>query len=283
MPSRDNPWSWLIPRFPNRLKSYSHTSGELSALNGIAGSMSEHVGIVHVVGQTTRTMQSNHMMIHHSIGQKPDHQQYNKASEPLRYAAAGLWDVKTAPAEIDRVLRECFIKSGPVYIFLPLDLSAEMVDAELLETPIDLEPYIDTTTQIKAVNSITAAIKSAKHPIILADALVKRFNVSEETIQLTNQLGVPSFSTSMGKGIMDEVDEMYVGVWNGAVSTPGVVKETEKSDLVITLGYLPADTNSGGFSRNIKTENWIRIDPFQVTVRAQYPRYVPEMDASIDK
>jgi pyruvate decarboxylase len=103
----------------------THGVGELSALNGIAGSMSEHVKVIHVVGQTTKAMQKNHMMIHHSIGNKPDHQMYNKASAGLRYAAAELWDVETAPAEIDRVIRECFLKSGPVYIFLPLDLSSD--------------------------------------------------------------------------------------------------------------------------------------------------------------
>jgi hypothetical protein len=49
-------------------------TGELSALNGVAGAMSERVKMIHVVGQTTRAMQKNHMMIHHSIGDKPDHQ-----------------------------------------------------------------------------------------------------------------------------------------------------------------------------------------------------------------
>lgn len=52
----------------------THGVGELSALNGVAGAMSERVKMIHVVGQTTRAMQNNHMMIHHSIGDKPDHQ-----------------------------------------------------------------------------------------------------------------------------------------------------------------------------------------------------------------
>ncbi|KAK5015093.1 hypothetical protein LTR16_003531, partial [Cryomyces antarcticus] len=77
------------------------TSGELSALNGVAGAMTEQVKLIHVVGQTSRKMQRNHMMIHHSIGPTPDHQVYNKMSEPARVAAAELLDEKTAPAEID--------------------------------------------------------------------------------------------------------------------------------------------------------------------------------------
>ncbi|KAL5377123.1 Pyruvate decarboxylase isozyme 2 [Paraphaeosphaeria minitans] len=36
----------------------THGVGELSALNGVAGSMAEHVPVVHVVGQTTRAMRA---------------------------------------------------------------------------------------------------------------------------------------------------------------------------------------------------------------------------------
>ena len=184
----------------------THGVGELSALNGIAGSMSEHVKVVHVVGQTTRAMQKGNMMIHHSIGNKPNHQMYNKASEGLRFAAAELWDVADAPKEIDRVLRECVIKSGPVYIFMPLDLSAEMVDAALLETPINLEPHVDEKTQDEAVKAITDAVTQAKYPTILVDALVQRFNAAQETAQLVRKLNVPFFSATMGKGVVDETE-----------------------------------------------------------------------------
>jgi pyruvate decarboxylase len=244
----------------------THGVGELSALNGVAGAMSEHVKMVHIVGQTTRAMQSKNMMIHHSIGRKPNHQTYNRCSEPVRFAAAELWDIKTAPAEIDRVIRECFIKSGPVYIFLPLDLSAEEIDASLLDTPIDVSPHVDTEAQDAAVNAITTALNASKHPSILIDALVQRFNAVSETEQLIEKLRVPFFSANMGKGIIDETSPHYIGVWNGAVGTPGVREAAESADLMITLGYLPADTNSGGFSRKIDERKTIHVNPDTVVV-----------------
>jgi pyruvate decarboxylase len=247
----------------------THGVGELSALNGIAGSMSEHIPIIHVVGQTTRAMQTNHMMIHHSIGQKPDHQQYNKASVPLRFAAAELWDVQTATAEIDRVIRECVVKSGPVYIFLPLDLSAEMVDEELLDTPIDLQRSVDKEKQAEAVKAITQVLVEARHPILLVDVLTRRFGATEGTRQLARKLRAPVFASNMGKGIVDETEEMYGGVWMGAVSSPGVLEEVKKADLVVTLGYLPADTNSGGFSRKLSETTTVRINPHEVNVKGQ--------------
>ncbi|CAE7014190.1 Pyruvate decarboxylase [Pyrenophora teres f. teres] len=247
----------------------THGVGELSALNGIAGSMSENVKVVHVVGQTTRTMQKAKMMIHHSIGAKPNHQVYNKASEGLRVAAAELWDIESAPKEIDRVLRECVIQSGPVYIFLPLDLSAEMVDASLLKEKIDLEPKVDKTAQDAAVKAIVAAVAEAKQPTIVVDALVHRFGASEEAKQLVKALNVPFFSAAMGKGIVDETDEQFVGVWNGEVSSPGVKEVAKQADLVITLGYIPADTNSAGFSRPLEDGTTIHINPHDVIVKGK--------------
>lgn len=244
----------------------THGVGELSALNGVAGAMSEHVKMVHVVGQTTRAMQKNHMMIHHSIGRKPDHQTYNRCSEPVRFAAAELWDIDTAPAEIDRVIRECFIKSGPVYIFLPLDLSAEEVDASLLDTLIDTSPHVDQEAQRAAVSAISSALSISKHPSLLIDALVQRFDAVAEAQALVDTLGVPFFSANMGKGILDETSPHYIGVWNGAIGTPGVREAAESADLVLTLGYLPADTNSGGFSRKIDENKTIHINPHSVVV-----------------
>lgn len=215
----------------------THGVGELSALNGIAGALSEQVKVIHVVGQTTRAMQDNKMMIHHSIGHEPDHQVYNKASKGLRYDAAELWDVKSAPAEIDRVIRECFLKSGPVYIFLPLDLSSEMVDAKLLEKPINVLPDVDEKAQEEAVKAILEVVKEAKRPTVLVDAWTQRFGASKEVGELVKKLGVPFFSANMGKGVVDETDEMYVGVWNGAVSAPGVEAVAKAADLVVCLHY----------------------------------------------
>ena len=59
----------------------THGVGELSALNAIAGSMTEEVKVIHVVGQTSLKMQKNRMMIHHSIGFSPDHQDVQQGIE----------------------------------------------------------------------------------------------------------------------------------------------------------------------------------------------------------
>lgn len=84
----------------------THGVGEMSAINGVLGSLSERVKIIHVVGQTSRPLQENRMMIHHSIGNaaegnKPDHSMYSRMSKEARVDQALLWDIESAPAEID--------------------------------------------------------------------------------------------------------------------------------------------------------------------------------------
>jgi len=42
--------------------------GELSALNGVAGSYSEYVPVVHIVGTPSTMSQKNGMLLHHTLG-----------------------------------------------------------------------------------------------------------------------------------------------------------------------------------------------------------------------
>jgi len=41
--------------------------GELSALNGIAGSYAEYVPVVHIVGTPSTISQKNGMLLHHTL------------------------------------------------------------------------------------------------------------------------------------------------------------------------------------------------------------------------
>ena len=174
----------------------THGVGELSALNGVAGAMTEQVKVIHVVGQTSRHMQKNKMMIHHSIGFDPDHQVFSKASTGFRCAAAELQSEVGATEEIDRVLRELFIQSKPVYIFFPIDLVDRQVSAEALNTPLDFQPPADDKALEKACSSILDALYSSKSPAIFVDCLVQRHDAVSEIRDLVDKLGVRTFTSN---------------------------------------------------------------------------------------
>ncbi|KAK0254548.1 hypothetical protein B0A54_15654 [Friedmanniomyces endolithicus] len=247
----------------------THGVGELSALNGVAGSMTEQVKSIHVVGQTSRKMQQNRMMIHHSIGFSPDHQVFNHASKAFRCAAAELQSEDGATEEIDRVLRECFLKSRPVYIFLPIDLVDKHVPAEALKKPLDLEPVVDAKKVEEAATAVLEALYASKHPSIFVDCLVQRYQADTEMRELVDKLAIPIYTSNMGKGIVDENHPNYVGLYNGMPSGPGVEAAYLRSDLHLVVGNLPSDTNTGGFKRKSPAEKTVAIDADSVNVQGK--------------
>jgi pyruvate decarboxylase len=193
----------------------THGVGELSALNAIAGAMTEHVKVIHVVGQTSRAMQTGRVMTHHSIGDSPDHQVFNVASQNFRVAAAELHKATDPTREIDRVLRECFVHSKPVYIFMPTDLVEQSVDATLLHHPLDLTPPFDQASVDSATTAILDALYASKRPSLFVDCLVQQHGAVAECRRLADALKIPVFTSNMGKGIIDETLPYYVGVCNG--------------------------------------------------------------------
>lgn len=254
----------------------THGVGEMSALNGVCGSLTEQVRTIQIVGQTTRAMQKNRMLIHHSIGMDPDHQIYNEISRKARLTAAELHlfenDIPGAAREIDRVIRECIVRSGPVYIFVPLDMAHEELPASLLDIPIDLSLPVDIKAQNVAVDAIVTALQQAKKPAIFADVFTQRHLAVPEARALAKRLRIPAFAANMGKGILDESDDFWVGIYHGQANWPGVTEALESSDLILVLGNLPCDTNTGGFAREFDTAKTIYINPNDVVVSAHANR-----------
>ena|SRR5579859_2114983 len=78
-----------------------------------------------------------------------------------------------------------------------------------------------------------------------------------------------SFTTNLGKGILNETHETFVGVYNGVVSYPGVQDAIESSDFIINTGPLLSDSNTGGFTRFIKPHQVIEIHSDHVILKGQ--------------
>ena len=60
-----------------------------------------------------------------------------------------------------------------------------------------------------------------------------------------------------------------MGTYNGAVSFPGVAETIESSDFVINVGPLISDSNTGGFTRSIKDQNVVLINPDHVILKGK--------------
>lgn len=95
--------------------------GELSALNGVAGAYAEHVGLLHVVGVPSILSQAKQLLLHHTLG-NGDFTVFHRMSNNISQTTAFISDINSAPAEIDRCIREAYIYQRPVYVGLPANL-----------------------------------------------------------------------------------------------------------------------------------------------------------------
>ncbi|KAF4629196.1 hypothetical protein G7Y89_g8953 [Cudoniella acicularis] len=238
----------------------TYAVGELSAMNGVAGAYAEHAGMIHIVGMPSRSVQKARLLIHHTFEPGMDQAIYVKMSEPIRKMHTVLMGGENTAQEIDRVIEACVKSRLPVYIYVPLDVASLPLDAGHLETPLDTTVRnSDANVEDEVVRVTLEAIKKAKNPCVLGDVLAIRHGGKELTQKLVDVTRFPAYATPLGKGIVDETHPCYNGLYNGSVSFEGVAKGVEDSDLVLNIGPLLSDSNTGGFSRNIQDSQLIYL------------------------
>ncbi|KAJ4170876.1 hypothetical protein NW754_007020 [Fusarium falciforme] len=246
--------------------------GELSAINGLAGSFSEHIPVVHIVGCPSTISQRDQMLLHHTLG-NGDFDVFANMSSQISCNMAKLTKPSEIAEQIDSALRACWLQSRPVYIMLPTDMVQEKIEGARLETPIDMaEPENDPESEDFVVEEVLKAMYAATRPVILVDACAIRHRVVEEVHQLIDKLELPVFVTPMGKGAVNEDHPNYGGVFAGEGSHPPRVKQiVEESDLLITVGALKSDFNTAGFS--YRTSQLNSVDFHSTYCKIRYSTY----------
>lgn len=241
--------------------------GELSAINALAGAFSEYVPVVHIVGTPSTISQRDGMLLHHTLG-NGNFKVFSEMFAEVSCATAHLQDPVEVANQIDHILRECFIRSRPVYITLPTDMVQKKVEGERLKTPINLRyPQNDPAKEDYVVDVVLKTIHAAKNPIILVDACAIRHKVLPEVHEFVNKTQFPVFVTPMGKGAVNETHPTFGGVYAGDGSLPEVQKRVESADLILTIGGLKSDFNTAGFTYHTSTLNSIDFHSTHVVVR----------------
>ncbi|KAJ2979995.1 hypothetical protein NQ176_g2912 [Zarea fungicola] len=220
--------------------------GELSAINAIAGAYSEKIPVVHIVGTPPLKAQRAGACLHHSLGDG-NFGVFADMFKNITAAKVNLIDAATAPQMIDSALRECILKSQPVYISLPTDMVSAQVPAP--EHPIDLSPPIyEASSESAVVDQVFSRIESCRRPLILVDGFTARYGVLDELDQLVRATGFTTLTTPFGKSIVDETIRNFCGVYLGSAGDLALQSWIHDCDLVLYFGPEPSDGNTFGFS-----------------------------------
>lgn len=262
--------------------------GELSAVNGIAGSFAELAPVVHIVGTPSRASQSKGAMLHHTLG-NGDYRVFADIFSKITVAQADLKDPATATAQIDRVLQACWVESKPVYIELPVDMVTEMVDAERLKTLIELPKQTsDKDAEDMVLDILVDRLYSAEKPVFLVDGAAQRRRLMPAAHTLFRKVKLPVFVAPMGKGAVDESLPYFAGIYAGDSSKPEVQTAIEKSDLVITVGNIKSDLNTSFFSYSFSRLNTVDLHYDHAEIgyayfdKVSYHSLVPRLTEVVD-
>ncbi|MED0964055.1 alpha-keto acid decarboxylase family protein [Bacillus paramycoides] len=237
--------------------------GELSAINGIAGSYAENVPVIKITGTPTTKVMENGELVHHTLGDgKFDH--FSNMYREITVAQTNLTP-EHAAEEIDRVLRACWNEKRPVHINLPIDVYNKPINKPT--EPILNKPILSNKEALdKMLLHATSKINSAKKPVILADFEVTRFHAEEDLQHFVEKTGFPIATLSMGKGIFPEKHPQFIGIYSGDVSSAYLRNRIDESDCIISIGVKLTDTITGGFTQGFTKEQVIEIHPYTVKI-----------------
>ncbi|KAL9128367.1 MAG: hypothetical protein Q9217_002946 [Psora testacea] len=246
--------------------------GELSLINAIAGGYSEYVPIIHIVGTPSTVSQKDGMLLHHTLG-NGNFEVFADMSRNISCAMAKLNDPHEAATLIDNAIRECWVKSRPVYITLPTDMVQKKVEGDRLRKPLDLGfPANEEEREDYVVDVVLKYLHEARSPVILVDACAIRHRVLDEVHDLVEKSGMPTFVAPMGKGAINETLPNYGGVYAGNGSNAGVADRVESADLVLSIGAIKSDFNTTGFTYRISQLKTIDFHSEYMRVRySEYP------------
>ncbi|KAI8091119.1 pyruvate decarboxylase PdcB [Gilbertella persicaria] len=239
--------------------------GELSAVNGIAGSYAEMLPVIHIVGTPSTKSQAAGAMLHHSLGDG-NFDVFYQMSAKITAASTHLRK-QNALSEIDRVISKAVLAKRTGYIGIPIDL----INMEV-EIPDQLPPLLvnlpknPEQTQEIALKVVTDAIAKASHPVIIVDGCVLRHGCQKEVEALIKRSGFPTYVAPMGKGAVDETLVNYRGCYSGNITLESIDKEIHKADLIIEVGSVKSDFNTGNFSYSLDRSKTITLHSFATIV-----------------
>ncbi|WPV69214.1 alpha-keto acid decarboxylase family protein [Chitinophaga sp. LS1] len=213
-----------------------------SALNAIAGAYVERSPIVVISAAPGADMRNQTdrygMIFHHSTGNLlADQNVYSNVT----VAAETLSTNVGAPEKIDNLLIQAITHKRPVYIACYKEVwqqpcprpSAKPLQPLLIKSePAALENAVDMAWQI---------IINAKNPLIWAGVEVLRHGLTGLLQQIIDASGIYYTTTTLGKTVLDEDPQNFIGTYSDAASVKSVFDIVEQSDCIISLGTILTD------------------------------------------
>lgn len=257
--------------------------GELSAINGIAGSFAEHVGLLHIVGMPPTSATTKQLLLHHTLGNGDYNVFYRMANDITCYTSM-LVDSDLCADEVDMCIMSAWIKQKPAYLGIPVNQIDLTVESSRLDTELNLksdakyeeknDDSYDVMQKLQKdiTKGILKRIYEAKNPAVIVDGCVTRQCLLRETQMFCELTNFPTFVTPMAKGAINESLSNFGGVFTGSISAPEVREIVDFADFVIIIGCVLQEFSTTTFHFYIKSKNSVFLFDDSVKIKnTTYP------------
>ncbi|MDZ3823015.1 MAG: acetolactate synthase large subunit [Pseudoxanthomonas sp.] len=180
--------------------------------------------MVMVTGQKPiRTSRQGHFQIIDAVGMM----------SPLTKYTRQIVAADSIPARVREAFRRATEeRPGATHLELPQDIAGDDSEATVIPASYSRRPVAEG----KAIAAAVDAIRGARHPLAMIGAGANRKTVTISLRHLFGKLGIPFFTTQMGKGVIDEEDPLWLG--NAALSDHDFVhRAIDAADCIINIGH----------------------------------------------
>ena len=123
-------------------------------------------------------------------------------------------------------------RPGAAHLELPQDIAGDDTDAQVLPAAYGRRPLAEP----KAIARAAEAIAAARRPLLMIGAGANRKTTAKTLRAFVERLGIPFFSTQMGKGVLDETGPLWLGT--AALSSGDFVhRAIDAADCIINIGH----------------------------------------------
>ncbi|USS85454.1 thiamine pyrophosphate-binding protein [Fructilactobacillus myrtifloralis] len=259
--------------------------GELSAINGFAGSQTEGVPVLEIVGLPTTDTQRQQKRVHHSLGDgqfghfQAVHQELGIVTEVI--------SARHAVTAVNRVIRKLVTTKQPAYLGLPCDLTELPVNPafkQLIPTLFTAPDAIPVPTV--PFQLVQQAIHAAQHPFVVIGQAISQFHLGPVLQAWLAEQNLPFVDLIDSKGAVTESMPQFMGTYHGKLANEALQAQVEQADVVFLLGSSLSDANTAGFSHQFDPDHTITMNPAVISLygetlvenpQEQFPTWIQQL------
>lgn len=206
--------------------------GGTNAITGVLGAWIDSAPLLILSGQVKRADLKGNRDLRNLGYQEAD---IISLVKPITKYACTLMDplsIRVHLEEAVRIAREG--RPGPVWLDIPLDVQAAMIDPDALQASPSDTPLV-ISPSANEIEQAVALIRQATRPVLLLGKGVDMAGGRECIEPLLEVLGVPTLTTWRAMDFLEETHQLYFGR-PGCIGQRGANFIQQNADLVISIG-----------------------------------------------